>query len=173
MRPVRGFSTACGAVVCAVGLPVVAFRPIYRRVRILDNRNLSTVFLGGAFLPQSASENRLHEAHHHERCRRPYDTRQLLVYCACIHTVVTRLRRQSRGSKSHCGNTVATLIVAPAFCPPQKYTYDNKLHYTTLRQQLPRLRVLYRYMNQFPPLQCFAPSGSWSARGFPTRRGTR
>ena len=41
-RPVWEMSTACAAVVCTVVPPVIASRPICRRVRVLDTQDIST-----------------------------------------------------------------------------------------------------------------------------------
>ena len=45
-RPLRWLSTACAAVVRAVGPPVIASRPIYIRVGVRDAQDLSRHFLG-------------------------------------------------------------------------------------------------------------------------------
>ena len=69
-KPLWGLSTACAAMVCAVVPPVIASRPTYRQVRVLENQNLSRRILE-THQAKSASEHGLHEARHHERLRRP------------------------------------------------------------------------------------------------------
>ena len=72
--------------VCAVVPPVIASRPTYCRVRVLDTQDLSGHVLG-ARQSKRASENGLHEARHHERSRWCYDAgllRRLSTACDAV-----------------------------------------------------------------------------------------